>query len=98
MPDPAPFQVEGPESVDLADVGAVIFTSGFRPDYAGWIRLDAFDEMGFPIQQDGASTVVDGLYFCGAHFLRNRKSSLLLGVGADATIVAETIAARRASA
>jgi putative flavoprotein involved in K+ transport len=92
MPDPPPFQAEAPESIDLRSVGSVIFTSGFRPDYKSWIHLDAFDEMGFPIQVDGASTVVPGLYFCGVHFLRKRKSSLLLGVGEDAAIVASRMA------
>ena len=38
----------------------------------------------------------DGLYFAGTHFLRKRKSSLLVGVGEDATIVARAIAARTA--
>jgi putative flavoprotein involved in K+ transport len=70
----------------------VIFTSGFRPDYAGWVRLPAFDSMGFPITHDGASTVVPGLYFCGVHFLRTRGSSLLFGVGEDATVVAHAVA------
>ncbi len=30
---------------------------------------------------------------CGVHFLRTRKSSLLFGVGEDATVVARSIAA-----
>ena len=50
--------------------------------------------IGFPIHEDGASTVVPGLYFVGVHFLRKRKSSLLIGVGEDAAIVAEQIASR----
>ena len=33
-----------------------------------------------------------GLYFVGVHFLRKRKSSLLIGVGEDAAIVAGRIA------
>jgi putative flavoprotein involved in K+ transport len=74
----------------------VIFTSGFRPDYTSWVHLDAFDEMGFPIHKEGASAVVRGLYFCGVHFLRKRKSSLLIGVGEDAVFVADAIAARDA--
>jgi putative flavoprotein involved in K+ transport len=49
--------------------------------------------MGFPITLDGASVVVPGLYFCGVHFLRTRRSSLMFGVGADAKVVAESIAA-----
>ncbi len=96
MPDPTPFDATASESITLNGLGAVIFTSGFRPDYSTWVRLDAFDDLGFPIHQDGASTVVAGLYFCGVHFLRKRKSSLLIGVGEDAAIVARTIADHRA--
>jgi putative flavoprotein involved in K+ transport len=58
----------------------------------------AFDELGFPIQEDGASSVVRGLHFVGVHFLRKRKSSLLIGVGEDAALVARAIAKARVSA
>jgi putative flavoprotein involved in K+ transport len=80
--------------LDLRGFGAVIFTSGFRPDYGRWVQLAAFDSMGFPIAPDGASTLLPGLYFCGVHFLRTRASSLLFGVGEDARIVAQTAARR----
>jgi putative flavoprotein involved in K+ transport len=94
MPDPAPLALDAPEQINLAGFGAVIFAGGFRPDYRSWVNIpDAFDELGFPVQYDGASTVVPDLYFVGAHFLRNRKSSLFIGVGDDARIVADTIAA-----
>jgi putative flavoprotein involved in K+ transport len=93
MPAPPPFDAPAPREVDLAGLGAVIFTSGFRPDYSSWVRLDAFDDMGFPIHHDGESTIAPGLFFCGVHFLRKRKSSLLIGVGEDAAIVARKIAA-----
>lgn len=77
--------------------GAVIFAGGYRPDYHSWLPWPAaLDDLGFPIQADGASTVVDDLYFIGVPFLRNRKSSLLIGVGDDATVIADTIAARAA--
>ncbi|TMC48803.1 MAG: FAD-binding protein [Chloroflexi bacterium] len=96
MPDPPHFRADPPDSLDLKGFGAVICTSGFRPDYRRWVAFpDAFDDLGFPIHRDGASTVVDGLYFVGVHFLRKRKSSLLFGVGEDAAIVAGAIAARR---
>lgn len=48
---------------------------------------------GYPLHSDGASTAVPGLHFVGVHFLRKRKSSLLIGVGEDAAIVAGQIAA-----
>ena len=56
--------------------------------------MDTFDDMGFPVQANGASSTTPGLYFCGVHFLRKRKSSLLMGVGEDAAIVAEAVAKR----
>ena len=93
LPDPAPFRAGSPPALDLRDIAAVIFTAGFRPDYARWVRFPAFDTGGFPLTHDGSSTVVPGLYFCGVHFLRTRKSSLLFGVGEDAAIVARSIAA-----
>jgi putative flavoprotein involved in K+ transport len=93
--EPDPFHADGPERVDLSDFGTVIFAGGFRPDYRSWLPWShAFDELGFPIQREGASTVVPGLYFVGVHFLRKRKSSLLLGVGEDAAIVAQQVAER----
>jgi putative flavoprotein involved in K+ transport len=96
LPDPAPFHADPQRELDLTGFGAVIFTSGFRPDYTRWIRFPAFDAMGFPLTDDGASTVVSGLYFCGVHFLRKRKSAVLFGVGEDAAVVAQSIAYQRA--
>src|SRR5256885_12867228 len=93
---PAPFDDRAPEGLDLASFGAVIFAGGFRPDYRQWVRIPkAFDEPGFPLHQEGASLAAAGLYFVGVHFLRKRKSSLLYGVGEDATLVARSIADRQ---
>jgi putative flavoprotein involved in K+ transport len=89
---PEPFDAKAPERLDLSGFGVVIFAGGFRPDYRSWLPWpEAFDDLGFPIQRDGASTVVPGLYFVGVHFLRKRKSSLLIGVGEDAAVVARHI-------
>jgi Pyridine nucleotide-disulphide oxidoreductase len=96
LDDPEPFRATAPDSIDLADLGAVVFAGGFRPDYRSWLPWpEAFDADGFPFHRDGASTVVPGLYFVGVHFLRKRKSSLLMGVGEDAAIVARQIAEAR---
>jgi putative flavoprotein involved in K+ transport len=92
LPLPEPFQADDSESLDLDRVGSVIFTSGFRPDYASWVRLPGgFDEWGFPNHVDCQSTVAPGLFFAGVHFLRKRKSSLLFGVGEDAALVASQL-------
>jgi len=91
LPEPLPFHADPPREVDLDGFGAVIFTSGFRPDYSRWVHFPAFDDLGFPLTADGASVVVPGLYFVGVHFLRKRKSSLMFGVGEDAAIVAHSV-------
>jgi putative flavoprotein involved in K+ transport len=89
---PEPVDTEPLERIPLRELGAVVFAGGFRPDYGSWVDCPgAFDEYGFPIHRDGASTGVPGLYFVGVHFLRKRKSSLLIGVGEDAAIVAQQI-------
>ena len=94
LPDAPPFDPRAPERLDLDDFRVILHTSGFRPNYRTWMHVDAFDDMGFPVQANGASLKIPGLYFCGVHFLRKRKSSLLMGVGEDAAIVAEAVAAR----
>jgi putative flavoprotein involved in K+ transport len=93
-PAPGPFDPEAPTSLSLRGFGAVIFAGGFRPGYHTWLPWpEAFDADGFPLQVDGTSTVIDGLYFVGGHFQRTRKSAVIAGVGEDAAIVAATIAA-----
>jgi putative flavoprotein involved in K+ transport len=93
LPDAEPFRCVPTESLPISSLGAVIFTSGFRPDYRSWVQLPVFDDLGFPVVEDDLTTAVPGLYFCGVHFLRTRSSSLLFGVGADAAIVATAVAA-----
>ena len=94
--EPEPFAPPAPESLDLRDTGAVVFACGYRPDHAAWVQAaGAFDELGFPLHRDGASTAVAGLYFTGVHFLRTRKSGLLCGVGEDAKLVARAVADAR---
>ncbi len=91
---PPPLADHPPESLDLSDFGAVIFAGGYRPDYRSWLPWpDAFDEFGFPLQRDGVSRVVPGLFFVGIPFLRTRKSSLFMGVAGDAAIVAGRVRA-----
>ena len=93
VPPPEPFDPAAPEELDLAGFGAVIVAGGYRPDYAHWVQIPgAFDAMDFPLHDEGASTVADGLYFAGVHFLRKRKSTLFIGVGEDAAIVAGKVA------
>ena len=90
---PPPFATDAPESIPTRDLGAMVFTSGYRPAYRDWVHFPgAFDDLGFPLQHDGASSVVPGLHFVGTHFLRKRKSSTLFGMAEDAAIVADHVA------
>jgi putative flavoprotein involved in K+ transport len=89
--DDAPTAASEMRELDLtaADVGAIIWANGYRPDF-GWLRMPVFDEAGWPLQQRGV-TAVPGLYFVGLPWLHTRKSALLLGVGEDAGHVVSTI-------
>ena len=94
LPDfewPQPLRIDARTELDLANEGiaSLIWTSGYRPAY-GWIKLPVFDDMGFPVQRDGASEV-PGLYFAGVHWMRKLKSSILYGVAEDAELVAKQI-------
>ena len=81
--------------MDLRDFGAAIFTTGFRPDYTSWVGFpDAFDDLGFPVQSNGSSTVVPGVHFMGVHFQRKRKSATFLGAAEDAAVLAARLAAQ----
>ena len=88
---PPPPGFTGRTELDLGAEGVttVIWTSGYRPDY-GWVHFPVFDDMGFPVQVDGRSSV-PGLYFMGVHFQRKAQSAVLYGVGEDAEIVARDI-------
>jgi putative flavoprotein involved in K+ transport len=88
---PSPLRVKTRTELDITQdgIGAVIWTSGYRPDY-GWVKFRVLDDMGFPVQTDGR-TDVPGLYFMGVHWMRKGKSSILYGVGEDAEVVAGQI-------
>jgi putative flavoprotein involved in K+ transport len=72
-------------------VEAVIWATGFRPDFK-WIELPVFDEFGYPLHQRGIVQEAPGLYFVGLPFQTALSSALLGGVGADAAYVAGKIA------
>jgi putative flavoprotein involved in K+ transport len=74
------------------DVDAVIWATGYRPDYS-WIDLPVLDEQGRPRHRRGV-TDVPGLYFLGLSWQHTRGSALLGWVKDDAAYLAERIAER----
>ncbi|MFL5921903.1 MAG: flavin-containing monooxygenase [Gaiellaceae bacterium] len=77
------------------EVGAVIWATGYRPDYA-WIKLSIFDEAGRLRHRRGV-TDVPGLYFLGLTWQHTRGSALIGWVKNDARFIAEQIAASQES-
>ena len=71
------------------EVDAVIWATGYRPDYA-WIRLPIFDSDGRLRHRRGV-TDVPGLYFLGLTWQHTRGSALIGFVKDDAQFLAERI-------
>jgi putative flavoprotein involved in K+ transport len=93
LPDPA--GVTHPlRRLDLRAEGitSVILATGYRLDF-GWIDLPAFDGDGEPRHRHGIGAV-PGLYFLGLQWMSRMASSFMSGVGDDAAVLADHIAAR----
>ena len=71
------------------EVDAVIWATGYRPDYA-WIELPVFDSDGRVLHRRGV-TGVPGLYFLGLTWQHRRGSALIGWVKDDAAFIAEQI-------
>jgi putative flavoprotein involved in K+ transport len=94
IPPPTPLAPDPLELLDLGPFGTVVVATGYRSRYTEWIDVPGIvDDMGFPVHEDGESVVSPGMHFVGVHFLRSRKSSLLMGVGQDAARTADRVAA-----
>jgi putative flavoprotein involved in K+ transport len=93
LPD-SPCITEPVRHLDLAasDIGAVIWATGYGVDF-GWIDLPVLDARGEPRHVRGV-TDIGGLYFLGLPWLTTVSSSFLSGVGDDAAVLADHIAAR----
>jgi putative flavoprotein involved in K+ transport len=78
--------------LDAAGITTVIWATGYAVDF-GWIEVPVLDARGEPVQRRGI-TEVPGLYFLGLQWLSRMSSSFLSGVGDDAAVLADHIAAR----
>jgi putative flavoprotein involved in K+ transport len=93
LPDPLCL-TEPVRRLDLRaeNIHAVVWATGYGLDF-GWIDLPALDSRGEPLHHHGISQV-PGLYFLGLQWLSRMKSAFLSGVGDDAAVLADHIAAR----
>jgi putative flavoprotein involved in K+ transport len=72
------------------EVGAVVWATGFRPDYS-WLDIPVTDEKGHLIHEGGVADS-PGLYALGLPVLRRRKSSFIYGIEDDAREVIDDLA------
>ena len=78
--------IEWPEG-EHEEVDAVIFATGYRPNFPYLAGLGALAASGKPLHRKGISSVVPGLYFVGMSGQRSFRSATLRGVGRDAGFV-----------
>ena len=73
-------------------VDAVLWCTGYRPDY-GWLRVrGALDAQGVPVQDAGRSPV-GGLHWVGLPWQTRLNSGIINGIGRDARLAVTRIAA-----
>lgn len=97
---PEPFEplwpafVDAPTELDMkaAGIDTVVWATGYRRTYS-WLKIPLLDERGELLHQGGV-TPCAGVYAMGLPFQRTRKSAFIDGVGADARVLADHIAAR----
>ncbi len=79
----------------MNDVANVIWCTGYHTGL-DWIDLPVLDEDGEPRHERGLVPSEPGLYFVGLHFLYAFSSTMIHGVGRDASRVVDAIVKRTA--
>lgn len=87
--DGAPVLADG----RVLEVTNVIWCGGFHPGFH-WIDLPVFSDDGEPRHCSGIVTGHPGLYFIGLPFLHSMSSSMIHGVGRDASRIVNAIRAQ----
>ncbi len=95
VPDEPPYVApwtpeHEPRELDLEAQGitSVVWSIGFRSNFGSFVKLDIFDERGYPRHQRGVSSC-PGLYFLGLPWLHTWGSGRMSGVGRDARHVVD---------
>jgi putative flavoprotein involved in K+ transport len=76
-----------------ADIGAVIWCTGYQSDFS-WIEISVFDDKGYP-KCDRGVTAIEGLYFLGLPWLYTWGSGRFSGIARDARYLSDRIAANQ---
>jgi putative flavoprotein involved in K+ transport len=79
------FNAETEIDLRVKNIRSIIWACGFHADL-GYLDLPVKDGDGLPVHDDGISPV-QGLFFVGFPWLRNRKSALIYGSKFDAEFV-----------
>ena len=95
-PEPPPDVIvsPGPRTLDLRQLSAVIWATGFRRSYP-WLHVPGvLDRRGEIVQRRGVTRAA-GLYTLGLAYQYRRNSHFIGGVGQDAEMVAQAIVGGR---
>jgi putative flavoprotein involved in K+ transport len=85
------------ENGEMIESSAIVWCTGFHPDYS-WMNLPgAIAANGYPATHRGISSKYPGLYFVGSQFQHSLTSTWLGGVGRDAAYVVNHLNANEKS-
>ena len=76
--------------LDSGEFRAVVWATGFRPDYS-WLDVPVADAKGH-LRHEGGVVDSPGMYALGLPVLRRRKSTFILGIEDDAREVMDHLA------
>jgi putative flavoprotein involved in K+ transport len=85
------------ESGEKIEASAILWCTGFRPDYSFIDLPGAIAANGYPAAARGVSSKYPGLYFVGSQFQYSLTSNWLGGVGRDSGYIANYIRVNRNS-
>ncbi|HEX4363765.1 MAG TPA: MSMEG_0569 family flavin-dependent oxidoreductase [Solirubrobacteraceae bacterium] len=80
-----------PLNLAAAGIGAVVWCTGFRPDWS-WVDVPFLDETGYPDHQRGVVAATPGLYVLGLPWLNTWGSGRFAAVARDAEHLATQMA------
>ena len=82
--------------VDAANIGTVIWCTGYQSDFS-WVEIPLFDDKGYPDHERGV-TPAWGLYFLGLPWLYTWGSGRFSGIARDAIFLGDYIQTRQRAA